>query len=256
MCVQQTLRPPLAAVLFDLDDTLHDDTATYQRAAERVANDVARRHRCDPSALYGAYVAQAQRFWHELSPEQLRSPLVDVRARLWAAALAGVGLHDAALATICADRYNGYRRESLTLWPGALNLLMRLHARGLKLGLITNGFAETHREKIALLALEEAFDEIFIADEVGLLKPDPRLFRLAAKRLGVRPETCAMVGDRLGRDIRGAHAVGMFTVWVNVRGEQLPVDGVRPDAIVSDIVAVEDVLPRAALAFDSPDGIV
>lgn len=236
-------RFPLAAVFFDLDDTLHDDTATYQRAAERVANDVARRHACDASVLFDAYVAQAQRFWHELSPEQLGSPLVDVRARLWAAARASVGLHDAALASICADRYNGYRRESLTLWPGALDLLTRLRARGLQLGLITNGFAETHREKIALLALENAFDEVFIADEVGLLKPDPRLFRLAAERLGVQPEACAMVGDRPERDIHGAHAVGMFTVWVNVRGEELPALGPLPDAVVTAIDAVEAALP-------------
>jgi len=236
------MRLPIAAVLFDLDDTLHDDTLTYRRAAERVARDVASAHGTDPAQLVAAYVAQADAFWQGLDPKTFGTPLVGLRARMWAAALAAVGLADAALAESCAREYNRHRRGLLELWPGALDLLARLRGRGCKLAMITNGFAETHREKIALLALEDAFDEIFIADEVGLLKPDPRIFRLAAERLGVLPQACAMVGDRFERDITGAAAVGMYTVWMNVRNEQVPAREMPPDAIVSDIRDVESAL--------------
>jgi putative hydrolase of the HAD superfamily len=95
------------------------------------------------------------------------------------------------------------------------------------------------------LRLEDAFDEIFIADEVGLVKPDVRVFRLAAERLGVAPERCAMVGDRFDRDVRGAHDAGMFTLWMNVRNESVPPEGPVPDAIVSNIGQVEAALPLA-----------
>jgi len=237
------VRHPLAAVLFDLDDTLHDDTAAYRKAAQAVAADVAEQQGCEAATLFEAYVRGAEQFWRELSPEGLATPLAGVRSRLWAAALETVALHDADLAVYCADAYNRYRRDAFMLWPGALELLKRLRAQGYKLGLITNGFAETHREKIALLALEDAFDEIVIADEVGLLKPDPRVFRLAAERLGVEPEACAMVGDRFERDIRGAHAAGMRTIWMNVRAETLPAHGLQPDAVVTEIDAVEAALP-------------
>ena len=110
---------------------------------------------------------------------------------------------------------------------------------------MTNGFAETHREKIGLLRLETAFDEIFIADEVGMMKPDPRLFRLAAERLGVGARACAMVGDRFERDVTGAQAAGMYAVWMNVRGEQLPAGATAPDATVAGLAEVEGVLPLA-----------
>ena len=122
---------------------------------------------------------------------------------------------------------------------------LRLRARGLKLAMITNGMAETHRDKIAILKLEAAFDEIFIADEVGMIKPDVRLFELAAARLGVAPNECAMVGDRLERDVRGARDAGMFTVWMNVREETVPPAGPHPDATVFSIVDVEAALPFA-----------
>jgi HAD superfamily hydrolase (TIGR01549 family) len=237
------MRPPLAAVLFDLDDTLHDDTATYQRAAERVAQDVAAERDVDAGMLFAAYVKQAESFWINLAPEQLGTPLVGLRARMWLAALRDAGIDDAKLAERCGQSYNRYRKDHLKLWPGALELLVALRGRGLKLGLVTNGFAETHREKLVLLNLEEAFDEIFIADEVGMIKPDPRLFRLVCERLGAAPEASAMVGDRYERDVRGAHAVGLYTVWLNVRNETVPAGAPQPDAIVPNIEAVEAALP-------------
>ena len=235
----------IEAVLFDLDDTLHDDTLAFHSAAERVANEVAAERSIDPRALYAAYIAEAEAFWKSLSPDAFGSPLAGLRARMWATALRSVGIDDVALAEQCGAAYNDYRRQYLRLWPGALELLVSLRARGCKLGLITNGMAETHREKIVLLELEGAFDEIFIADEVGMVKPDPRLFQLAARRLGVPPERCAMVGDRYERDVRGAHDAGMFTVWMNVRHETVPANAPAPGAIVTTIGEVEAALRLA-----------
>lgn len=237
------MRPPLAAVLFDLDDTLHDDTATYRRAAERVAHDVAAERGIDAAVLLAAYVAQAESFWQNLTAQNLSTPLVGVRAAMWRAALDVAGVDDATLAERCGVAYNRYRKEHLQIWPGALELLASLRARGLRLALVTNGFAETHREKIVLLQLEDAFDEVFIADEVGMLKPDPRLFTLACERLGVAFAAAAMVGDRYERDIRGAHELGLFTVWLNVRDETVPPGAPQPGAIVGAIGEVERVLP-------------
>jgi putative hydrolase of the HAD superfamily len=233
------------AVLFDLDDTLHDDTQTYRRAAERVASEVAAERGVSAAALLASYATQADEFWIRLTPAALGTPLASLRERMWYAALRSEGIDDAALAERCGVDYNQYRRDYLELWPGALDILTRLRADGYRLAMITNGFAETHREKIALLQLENAFDEILIADEVNLLKPDPDIFLLAAKRLGVAPERCAMVGDRFDRDVIGGHAAGMFTVWMNVRDERVPAGGPQPSAIVTNIREVEGVLPLA-----------
>ena len=236
-------RPPLRAVLFDLDDTLHDDTATYKRAAEGVASDLARERGIDPALLLDAYVRQADAFWKNLGVERFGTSLIGVRTAMWLAALREAGLDDATVAARAADDYNRYRRGHLQLWPHALTLLGNLRERGCGLALVTNGFSETHRDKIVLLELEDAFDEIFIADEVGMLKPDPRIFLLACERLGVAPEAAAMVGDRYERDVRGGAAAGLYTVWLNVRGESLPPGSPLPDATVSRLEDVEGALP-------------
>jgi putative hydrolase of the HAD superfamily len=222
-------------VLFDLDDTLHDDTFAYRSATEEVAREIETEHGVDALALKAAYEAEAEGFWHRLSAEQLQVKLAWARVQMWGAALDRVGLGDAGLAERSADRYNAYRKKYFAPFPGAVDLLRGLRAAGKRLGLVTNGFSETHREKIALLRLGEYFDALFIADEVGMLKPDPLLFAHACTELGGTPKEGAMVGDRYDRDIRGALQAGMYTIWVNVRNEELPPGEHPPHATVATI---------------------
>lgn len=230
-------------VLFDLDDTLHDDTAAYQTAALMVAREVARDHPIDPQRLLAAYVVEASAFWKKLSVEHLTAGIVDTRAQLWADALHAVGVDDIALAERCAADYTRYRASVLELSPGALACLETLRARGCKLGIVTNGFAATHHEKIARLGLTPLFDALFIADEMGMVKPDPAVFRHACDVLGSTPARTAMVGDRYDRDIVGAQRSGLFTVLVDVHAIPIPEGAPRPDVTVASIADVLAILP-------------
>lgn len=235
----------LEVVLFDLDDTLHDDTKAFTSAADEVAQEIAREHGVDALALKHAYIAETEGFWHRLTREQLQNRLTGLRTRMWGAALARVGIADRAVADESASRYNRYRKKYFSVFPGAVEALRALKARGLKLGIVTNGFSETHREKIALLQIGEYFDAIFIADEVGMVKPDPLLFAHACTTLGSAPARSAMVGDRYDRDVRGALDAGLYAVWMNVRNERVPAGAPLPDAVCATICEVPKILEPA-----------
>jgi HAD superfamily hydrolase (TIGR01549 family) len=232
------LDPCFRAVFFDLDDTLHGDDEVTQLAAERVATEIASQRNVDVDRLRQAYMRQAGSFWENLSEKHLATPLVGLRKWMWGEALRSLGIGEEAFAERAAESYNRYRKEHFRLFPGVLELLAALRMRGVALALVTNGFAETHREKIALLKLEDAFDEIFIADEVGMVKPDPRLFAHVCERLKVAPAESVMVGDRFDRDIRGAQAAGLQTVWFNIRNEGVPPGDAPPDEIVRNVDAL------------------
>jgi putative hydrolase of the HAD superfamily len=230
---------PIEIVLFDLDDTLHDDTLAFRSAAEEVARAIAVESGIDAGPLKAAYVRVAEDFWTRLTADGLGVELASVRRDLWRRALESVGIEDPQAAADAARRYNECRKKYFAPFPGAIDLLRALRARGKRLGLVTNGFSETHREKIALLKLGECFDEILIADEVGMLKPDPALFVHACARLAGTPAVAAMVGDRYERDIRGAAEAGLFTVWLNFRGDPLPPGANRlPDATCASVADV------------------
>ena len=231
----------LAAVVFDLDDTLHNDTHAYQSAACDVAEAIAAAHGVSAAALFEAYIDHTSQYWRGLSAEHLNTPIADSRYELWSSALHSVGIDDEATVREAVQRYGERRRAYYTPFPGTLGLLDTLRARGLKLGLITNGFAETHYEKLELLGMAASFDAVLCADEVGMVKPDPKIFLHACELLGVEPSRAAMVGDRYFRDIVGARNAGLFTIYIDVHSEPIPPDE-APDVRVKGIQEVLAVL--------------
>ncbi len=233
-------------VLFDLDDTLHDDTQACLCAGMEAAEEVARERNVDARKLADAYAREAASFWHSLATENLQMPLARLRESMWERALAEAGIVDSTLARTVAQRYYELRKKYFALFPGALELLEEQRARGRRLGILTNGFSETHIEKIALLGLADAVDAAFFADDAGLLKPDPAFFEHACRRLGVAPKRAAMVGDRYERDIVGALASGMTAIWLNIRGESLPPGAPAPHATVTAFSGVGRALEIAA----------
>jgi epoxide hydrolase-like predicted phosphatase len=83
-----------------------------------------------------------------------------------------------------------------------------IRAAGLLTGLITNSWSTAHYDRELL---DELFDTAVISAEVGLHKPQPEIYRLAAERLVVRPEECVFVDD-LRENCAGAEAVGMTAI--------------------------------------------
>src|SRR2546423_4159428 len=95
----------LQAVLFDLDDTLHDDTDSYRRTSERVAEDIAQACAVcsvDAKALLRAYVTEADSFWQNLSDHQIKERSIGFRQRLLHSAMRAMGIDDMALSSQAA----------------------------------------------------------------------------------------------------------------------------------------------------------
>ena len=230
-------------VIFDLDDTLHDDTLTFHEAAYRAAVGTAATHGVEPRPLGSTYVQVAQSYWQNLTSAGLATLPANPRKIMWAEALAQHGIEDDDLALACASEFHRHRNELTQPYPGAVTLLKSLRERGIKIGMITNGFAVTHREKIAILGIEQYFDAMLLSDEVGMIKPDPKIFLHACELLGSDPTETAMVGDRYDRDVIGAQEVGMFTVLINYHRMTLEPGMRPPDAIVDTIDEVGGVLP-------------
>src|SRR5690606_7095372 len=76
----------------------------------------------------------------------------------------------------------------------------------------------TFRNVLPAHGLWEAFDAFAISGEVGVEKPAARMFRAALQQLGIAPADYGrtlMVGNYLARDIKGANALGMISVWLD-----------------------------------------
>ena len=125
-------------------------------------------------------------------------------------------------------------RRRYPLYPEAEAFLAEARRRGLALALLTNGVPDLQREKLVGAGLAHHFSLVLISGEVGIGKPDPRLFRMALCAFGVAPEEAAMVGDNPQKDVRGARLAGVRAVWVD-RGLRSEDPEASPDLRVGDL---------------------
>lgn len=104
------------------------------------------------------------------------------------------------------------------LIPGAAELLHELHRRGYRLALVADGRPGTYINVLGHYDLYHLFDAVAVSEEVGVVKPHPQMFHHAMEQLGVKPGDYGrtmMVGNFLERDIKGANALGMISVWID-----------------------------------------
>lgn len=97
-------------------------------------------------------------------------------------------------------------------YPGAGDLLAALAGR-YRLGVVANQAAGTE-ERLRNWGLRDCFEIVCSSAELGVAKPDPRIFEIALEKAGAAPEACFMIGDRLDNDVAPAKRLGMGTVWV------------------------------------------
>jgi putative hydrolase of the HAD superfamily len=135
--------------------------------------------------------------------------------------------------------------NSITVTPEVLETLGRLTAEGYRMGLVSNLTLRPDliRADLDRWELAPYLDATVFSSEVGVRKPDARIFREALERLGAPPTATAFVGDRLYDDISGAQAVGMRAVLTRqFRQEDDP--AYAPDAVVEHLRELPDVLPN------------
>ncbi len=129
------------------------------------------------------------------------------------------------------------------LIPGAPSVLDRLSRRAV-LGLITNGIPSVQRGRLARSGIEIFFHGVFISGELGISKPDPAIFHLAARELHLAPHELLCVGDNPAADVRGGHAAGMATCWVNLQAAPYPPEEPPPDYTVTSLEELLELAPR------------
>jgi HAD superfamily hydrolase (TIGR01549 family) len=226
-----SITSPITTILFDLDDTLFDHAGTAWATLAATAAGRASLQGVPIAELYGRYsealeelhpqvmtgrisylAARQERFQRLLAPYEPTVTVVEV--------------------TLLAEQYYEHYQQLRRPVAGALALLRALKP-AYKIGIVTNNRTAEQQEKLRYLGLSEVVDALITSEEVGVLKPDPRIYQVALERLGARPAETVMVGDNWQADVVGALAVGIRPLWLNRTGVA------RPLAQVAEITSLE-----------------
>jgi len=98
--------------------------------------------------------------------------------------------------------------------------------------LLTNGITVIQKKRLAASPLKDWVQGVVISQEVGVSKPDPRIFEIALG--GLDPRDALMIGDGITSDVMGANNAGVDVCWYNPKGKVLP-EGVHAEYEIRDI---------------------
>ncbi len=121
--------------------------------------------------------------------------------------------------------------------------LRALRADGWKIAVVTNGDADVQAAKIKQLELLPLLDACCISGALGIRKPDPRIFQVAAAQCGHSLTGGWMIGDSEA-DIVGAHRADVSSIWLH-RGRTWPREDLQAAHIADDLVEALSLLNAA-----------
>jgi pyrophosphatase PpaX len=202
------------AVLFDLDGTLLDSSRAIIDAVENVLK--ARGFTCDRVNVAGMISEPLENIFAVLAPNLSTQ-------EVWKLVLE------------YRKYYLAHHLEHTSIIPSANLLLQELKARGYKLGIITGKYKEPVIDALDHFGISEFFDAIVTGYEVNNHKPAPDIVLEAAKRLGVSPEECVVVGDS-PTDIEAGKRAGSLTVAViSNTHSRAQLESAKPTFIVKNL---------------------
>ena len=109
--------------------------------------------------------------------------------------------------------YRRVRTGFLEPYPHVGEVLFELKRRGIKLAIVSDAPKLKAWIRLVSMKINHLFDVVVTFEDTKELKPSVAPFKVAFKKLKVKPHECLMVGDRPERDIEGAKKVGMLTCF-------------------------------------------
>ena len=229
------------AILFDLDNTLVPEMPTYAAAFADAMARVPEVGDLNVDALRGAVFEASADLWLASpladyclrlglgsptsllsdfpgrSPElaHLRAWAPEYRREAWTRGLTSLGLVNAGSLPERLDRsFREALRARCTPYEDVLVALNDLSPT-YRLAVVTNGPLDVQTTKLRASGLERFFPLVVASSEVGCGKPDPAVFRVAVRAMSLAPSDVVVIGDSVDRDIAGARAASLRSVWLD-----------------------------------------
>ncbi|MFI3805620.1 HAD family hydrolase [Vagococcus fluvialis] len=219
----------MKAIIFDVDDTLYDQVIPFKKAIEKNFPN----NNIDIDKLY----EMSRKFSDEVFELTERGEMNLEKMHIYRIQEAfkyfGTTISQDEARTFQKDYQNN--QKEIMLLPDIQDSFDFVSKQNFTMGIITNGPKEHQKNKIKQLGLEGWIQKnnMFISSEVGIAKPDVRLFELVQKQMNLVPSETYYIGDSFENDIVGASNAGWNTIWINRKNKEVPCMDIQPDFVVN-----------------------
>jgi len=222
-------------IFFDLDHTIWD----FDRNAEETLNELYETYKLNELGLkscsdfIATYTENNHQLWTDYHLGKITKDFL--RAERFSKTFIQLGIHPDSVPHQFEVDYVNISPTKTNLFDGAENVLKYLKKK-YTLHIISNGFKETTLTKMNLSGLNPYFNNVIISEDVGVNKPNPKIFEYALARAKAIKEDSIMIGDSLEADIYGALDFGMEAIFFNPTQKQ------KPDNVKNEIIHLEELL--------------
>lgn len=227
----------IKAIFFDLDNTLCDSDTAWDIATGETFQLL---HKYKPEVsekvITKAWTTVHQKLFQQLNAG--KGSMAELRDSRFQHLFKELGLPQGTITEELNDFLSSRYLTSLRLYED-VSVLEALHTY--HVGIVTNGAHDNHTDsqfsKVQRLGLSKRIQSLTISDEVGVRKPNTKVFTVACERAGVSPKEVLFVGDSIKNDIVGANRVGMTSVLIDRKSDgRIPeTRDERPDYVVSNL---------------------
>lgn len=194
------------AIFFDIDDTVFDYEASAHIAMGETCADMGVKFE---EEHFRGFMHADKKFWDMQKAGILTIGEVMDRRAAETAQIMGIPER----ADTFRDIFLIKMRNSAVLIDGAEDIIRYAHGRGYRLCTASNGFIVMQTSRLKKSGLSEYFSDVFVSDDIGYEKPDPRFLNEALSRCGLSAADALMVGDSREADIKAAQNAGMDCCW-------------------------------------------
>ncbi len=204
-------------IFFDLDHTLWDFEKNSAKTFEYIFK--INKMQIDVQKFLNYYVSINNGYWRlfrndKITKEALRyGRLKDTFDKI------KFPISDALIDKLSED-YIQHLASFNYLFDGVIEILDYLKPK-YEMHIITNGFSEVQCKKLVNSKIDGYFDKIITSEEVGVKKPNPKIFEYALEQAGAKIKESVMIGDNWEADIMGAKDYGMQVIFCNFENQSV-----------------------------------
>jgi putative hydrolase of the HAD superfamily len=203
-------------IYFDLDDTLLDHRAAEVSALSDVHREFEVFTNTSPRDLTDTYHEVNSEQWEKYSRGEVTRQ--QLQRNRFEQTLQKLDLDDSRYEEIGSYYMQCYRKH--WKWIEGAEVAYQKVSQHFPVGILTNGFSETQQKKFEKFGFYNSARHVVVSEDVGALKPDPRVFKHATDLAGYDADQILYVGDSYTSDIQGGGSFGWNTAWFTESGSE------------------------------------
>lgn len=213
-------------IFFDLDDTLWNFSANSAVSLKKLydISPILKKLFKDINEFIDIYHKNNSLMWDYYAKGNVTTK--ELKVERWRRTLATRQFE--VLTAVCEELDRNYLEilaQGEEKFEGVEEMLQRLTKKYL-IAILSNGFIKTQYQKLHYSGLEKYVTRTIVSEEIGINKPNPKIFEYAVQETGVS-NPYLMVGDNGETDIYGAMKSGWHTIWYNPEGKEFPISSME-----------------------------